>query len=156
MSADTQTAYRPLGPEIDLEMVLCFSHFRRVGRDNTVRYRWQVIQLLPSKGRPSYAGVRVEVFEHTDGRLQVAFADGIVPSQLVPPRPGLLRINRADSDPDRLQRQLAKVQQLPETTPLKKRLRRRRAAGRKPTARQVARWQAVQLAGSPSLVPEGM
>ena len=144
--AQPQTAYRPLDPEIDLEMVLCFRHFRRVGRDNTVRYRWQVIQLLPSEERPSYAGVRVEVFEHTDGRLQVAFADGIVPSQLVPPRPGLLRINRADSDPDRLQRQLAKVQQLPETTPPKKRLRRRRAAGRKPTARQVARWQAVQTA----------
>ena len=154
--AQPQTAYRPLDPEIDLEMVLCFRHFRRVGRDNTVRYRWQVIQLLPSEERPSYAGSRVEVVEHTDGRLQVAYADGIVPSQLVPPRPGLMRINRADSDPDRLQRQLAKVQQLPETTPPKKRLRRRRAAGRKPTARQVARWQAVQTAKSKGMTISGM
>ena len=154
--AQPQTAYRPLDPEIDLEMVLCFRHFRRVGRDNTVRYRWQVIQLLPSEERPSYAGSRVEVIEHTNGRLQVAFADGIVPSQLVPPRPGLLRINRADSDPDRLQRQLAKVQQLPETTPPKKRSRRRRAAGRKPTARQVARWQAVQTAKAKGMTISGI
>ena len=144
--AQPQTAYRPLAPELCVDEVLCFKHSRRVARDNTVRYRWQVIQLLPSEERPSYAGSRVEVIEHTNGRLQVAYADGIVPSQLVPPRPGLMRINRADSDPDRLQRQLAKVQQLPEITPPKKRLRRRRAAGRKPTARQVARWQAVQTA----------
>ena len=113
-----------------------------------------MIQLLPSKERPSYAGVRVEVIEHTNGRLQVAYADGIVPSQLCPPRPGLLRINRADSDPDRLQRQLAKVQQLPETTPPKKRSRRR-AAGRKPTARQVARWQAVQTAKAKGMTISG-
>ena len=154
--AQPQTAYRPLDPEIDLEMVLCFRHFRRVGRDNTVRYRWQVIQLLPSKERPSYAGSRVEVVEHTDGRLQVAYADGIVPSQLVPPRPGLMRIDRRpDADPDQLQRQLAKVQQLPETTPPKKRSRRR-AAGRKPTARQVARWQAVQTAKTKGMTISGM
>ena len=63
---------------------------------------------------------------------------------------------RADSDPDRLQRQLAKVQQLPETTPPKKRSRRRRAAGRKPTARQVARWQAVQAAKSKGMTISGM
>ena len=115
--AQPQTAYRPLDPELDLDLVLCFRNSRRVARDNTVRYRWQIIQLLPSKERPSYAGSRVEVIEHTNGRLQVAFADRIVPSQLVPPRPGLMRIDRADSDPDRLQRQLAKVQQLPETAP---------------------------------------
>ena len=84
----------------------------------------------------------------------MAYADGIVPSQLVPPRPGLLRINRADSDPDRLQRQLAKVQQLPETTPPKKRSRRR-VAGRKPTARQVARWQAVQTAKAKGMTISG-
>ena len=67
-----------------------------------------------------------------------------------------MRINRADSDPDRLQRQLAKVQQLPETTPPKKRLRRRRrAAGRKLTARQVARWQAVQTAKAKGMTISG-
>ena len=149
--AQPQTAYRPLDPEIDLDTVLCFRHSRRVARDNTVRYRWQLIQLLPSAERPSYAGSRVEVIEHTNGRLQVAFADGIVPSQLCPPRPGLMRIDRADSDPDRLQRQLAKVQQLPETTPPKRRSRRRRAAGRQPTPRQMARWEAVQAANAKGL-----
>ena len=53
---------------------------------------------------------------------------------------------RPDADPDQLQRQLAMVEQLAEVVPVKRRSRRRRAAGRKPTARQVARWKAVQVA----------
>ena len=86
------------------------------------------------------------MIEHTDGRLQVAFAGKVIPSQLCPPKPGLMRIRRRpDATPDQLQRQLAMVEQLPETTRVKRRSRRR-AAGRKPTARQVARWKAVQTA----------
>jgi transposase len=143
--AQTQTAYRPLDPGIELDLVLCFRHSRRVFRDNTVRYRWQSIQLLPARERPSYAGCRVEVIEHTNGRLQIALDGRIIPSQLCPPKPGLMRISGADRDPDRLQRQLAKVAQLPEVVPAGKR-RRRGSADRKPTARQVARWEAVQAA----------
>ena len=148
--AQSQTAYRPLDPELDLDMVLCFRHSRRVFRDNTVRYRWQLIQLLPSQERPSYAGSRVEVIEHINGRLQVAFAGKIIPSQLCPPRPGLMRIGRADGDPGRLQRQLKKVEQLPEVVPTKRRRRRRVGSNhrRQPTDRQVARWEAVQAANA--------
>ena len=70
--AQPQTAYRSLTPEHGLDPVLCFRHSRRVTRDNTVRYRWQLIQLLPSEDRPSYARSRVKVIEQTDGRLSVA------------------------------------------------------------------------------------
>ena len=150
--AQPQTAFRPLDPELDLDMVLCFRHSRRVFPDNTVRYRSRVIQLLPSRERPSYAGSRVEVIEHTNGRLRIALEDTIVPSQVVPPKPGLMRIAAAEADPDRLQRQLARVKQLPEVAPVKKRARRRYRAGsdqeRRPTPRQLARWEAVQAAWS--------
>ena len=88
----------------------------------------------------------MEVIEHTDGRLQVVLNDAIIPSKPCPPRPGLMRINRADTDPDRLQRQLAMVEQLAEVVPIKRRSWRRRVASPKPTARQVARWKAVQVA----------
>ena len=37
-SAQPQTVYRPLDPGIDLDMVLCSKHSRRVARENTVRY----------------------------------------------------------------------------------------------------------------------
>ena len=64
-------AYRPWRSQRPLEEILCFKHTRKVARDNTVKYQWRTPQLLPGTERPSYAGVQVEVLEHTDGRLQV-------------------------------------------------------------------------------------
>lgn len=50
------SAYRPLPPEMDLADVLCFKHQRKVARDNTVKYQWRTLQLLPGTDRTSYAG----------------------------------------------------------------------------------------------------
>ena len=36
-------------------------HTRKVARDNTVKYYWRVLPLLPDRERPSYAGLRVDV-----------------------------------------------------------------------------------------------
>lgn len=41
--------------------------------------------------RLSYAGVQVEVLEHTDGRLQVRYEGNVIPHRHAPPRPGVLR-----------------------------------------------------------------
>ena len=65
------TAYRVPDPGMCLDTVLCLKYRRRVGRDNTVKYRWRTLQLLPDKSRPSYAGSVVEVLEGLDGRLSV-------------------------------------------------------------------------------------
>ena len=136
--------------------MLCFRHSRRVARDNTVRYRWQLIQLLPSQDRPSYAGSRVEVIEQTNGRLQMSSGGRVIPSQLVPPRPGLMRVGaRADESRRTLERQLKKVAQLPEVVPVRNKRKPRSPdepdPRRQPTPRQVARWKAVQLAKSKGL-----
>ena len=74
-----------------LDTVLCLKYRRRVGRDNTVKYRWRTLQLLPDRGRPSYAGSVVDVLEGLDGRLAVQHEGRIVASQEAPPRPGILR-----------------------------------------------------------------
>ena len=151
--AQPQTAYRALDPKLRLDTVLCFRHSRRVARDNTVRYRWQLIQLPPSRKRPSYAGSRVEVIEQTDGRLQVSSRGKVIPSQLVPPRPGLMRVgSRAGKSRRTLERQLEKVSQLPEVVPVKRK-RKPRLPGepdprRHPTPRRVTHWKAMQLANS--------
>ena len=50
-----------LEPALDLGAVLAFRHVRTVARDNTVKYRWRTLQLLPGPERTSYAGVQVEV-----------------------------------------------------------------------------------------------
>ena len=47
---------------------------RKVGRDNTVKYHWRVLQLLPDRERTSYAGLRVEVLERPNGQLIVRWA----------------------------------------------------------------------------------
>ena len=85
-----ETAYRPLGPGACLDTVLCFRHSRKVARDNTVKYRWRTLQLLPGTERRSYAGAVVDVLEG-HGHLAVRYQGEIIPSQEAPPRPGLLR-----------------------------------------------------------------
>ena len=75
-----------LDPGTCLDTVLCLKYRRRVGRDNTVKYRWRTLQLLPDQARPSFAGSAVEVLEALDGRLAVQHEGRIVASQEAPPR----------------------------------------------------------------------
>ena len=84
-------AYRPWCSQRPLEEILCFKHTRNVARDNTVKYQWRTLKLLPSTECPSYAGVQVEVLEHTDGRLQISHEGEIIPSRPAPHRSGALR-----------------------------------------------------------------
>ena len=86
-----EAAYRPLGPGVCLDTALCFRHSRSVARDNTVKYCWRTLQLLPGTERHSYAGAVVDVLEGLDGQLAVRYRGEIIPSQEAPPRPGILR-----------------------------------------------------------------
>ena len=94
-----EPAYRTWDSQRVLAEILCFKHTRKVARDNTVRYNWRTLQLLPSTERPSYAGVQVEVLEHTDGRLQIRYQDEIIPCRQAPPRPGVLRASHGAMAP---------------------------------------------------------
>ena len=84
---EPESAYRPTDPQMCMDTVLCFKHTRKVARDNTVKYRWRTLQLLPGIERPSYAGSNVEVIEMLDGQLVVEHHGHIVSSQEAPPRP---------------------------------------------------------------------
>ena len=83
----TETAYRVLDPQMCLDTTLCLKYRRRVGRDNTVKYRWRTLQLLPGTDRPSYAGAVVDVLEGLDGQLAVQHEGQIIPTQEAPQRP---------------------------------------------------------------------
>ena len=76
------SAWRPLDPALDLGAVLAFRHVRTVARDNTVKYHWRTLQLLPSAWRPSYAGAPVEVLERPGGELAVCHQGETIPSRL--------------------------------------------------------------------------
>ena len=88
---ESEAAYRAVDEGVRLDRVLCFKYRRRVARDNTVRYRWHTLQLLPCTDRPSYAGAAVNVLEGLDGRLAVQREGRVIPSQEAPPRPNILR-----------------------------------------------------------------
>ena len=82
-----ETAYRVLDPQMCLDTTLCLKYRRRVGRGNTVKYRWRTLQLLPGTERPSYAGAVVDVLEGLDGQLAVQHEGQIIPTQEAPQRP---------------------------------------------------------------------
>ena len=66
-------AYRPVPAELSLTETISLKHTRKVARDNTVRYQWRVLQLLPEMDRPSYAGLQVDVLERADGQLMINY-----------------------------------------------------------------------------------
>ena len=84
-------AYRSLASSLHLERILCFKHLRQVARDNTVKYQLRTLQLLPAQDRPSYAGVKVEVLEQSDGQLMVQHEGKVIAHQEAPPKAGALR-----------------------------------------------------------------
>ena len=80
-----ETAYRPVPEELSLTETICLKDTRKVARDNTVKYQWRVLQLLPGAERPSYAGLRVEVLERADGELMLRYQGKAVDNQEGPP-----------------------------------------------------------------------
>lgn len=174
-AAQPGDAYRPVG-DLNLAGVLCFKYRRKVARDNTVKFRWRTLQMLPSRSRPTYAGTQVEVQVHLDGSLVVCHEGRAIPSQEAPPRPTLLRdrARAASSTEDHLAAGVIPVFGDPGTggvmegggrqgaaagsafwTMGTRRAARRRGVAfqglqtstdRHPTPRQQARWEAVQAA----------
>ncbi len=71
LAQQKDAAYRPFDPDVCFDRIFCFKHWRRIGRDNTLKYCWHALQLLPDAERGGYAGAMVEVLEGLDGTLRV-------------------------------------------------------------------------------------
>ena len=168
-----ETAYRVLDPQMCLDTTLCLKYRRRVGRDNTVKYRWRTLQLLPGTDRPSYAGAVVDVLEGLDGQLAVQHEGQIIPTQEAPQRPNILRnfTERTVPTPaphidsnglgrrwvDKLAQLDGEVSQ--DTADSNGAGRVRKAVSprrRKPTPLQTARWKAVRKAKRKGLSIRGI
>ena len=176
---ESEVAYRAVNEGMCLEKTLCFKYRRRVARDNTVRYRWRTLQLLPGTDRPTYAGAAVDVLEGLDDSLAVQHEGRDVPSQEAPPRPSVLRgfagrtahspiIHQAtsglgskwisrlatqDTNHDHDDDQLVETSGRNGTARVRKTVSPRR---RKPTPLQMARWRAVQKAKRKGLSIRGI
>ncbi len=80
-----ETGYRPVPAELSLAETICIKDTRKVARDNTVKYHWRVLQLLPGAERPSYAGLRVDILERADGELMIRYQREAIDYQEGPP-----------------------------------------------------------------------
>ena len=160
-AADPAVAYRALDRALPLASILGFRHPRSVARDNTVKYRWRTLQLLPGRERTSYAGAQVEVLERPGGELSVLHQGATIASREAPPRAGVLRATRSElarhPDHERIAAGLGSggaPRRLPVATAAVKVASNgattRPETGAKqlraPTPRQLARWKAIQQA----------
>ena len=168
-----EPAYRPADPDLRLPETLCFKDTRKVARDNTVKYNWRVLQLLPDQARTSYAGLWVEVLERPDGELIVRYDGRRVATQEPPPRMGALWAGATAWSPGpelrrvvssvgdhhisrSQQRSLAALEPVRPAAPAIKPVASKEAAAkdaasktsnpwtRTPTPTQLARWKAIQ------------
>jgi transposase len=89
--AQSEVAYLPVSPGLDVDGVLCFKERRKVARDNTVQYHGKTLQLFPGSERTSYARAHVEVQERLDGRLLVSYRGKILTPGEAPLSPAFLR-----------------------------------------------------------------
>jgi transposase len=96
-AASTDPAWRPLAPESDPWQICCFRYTRTVGRDDTVRLGPHRLQLLPPRGRGTYARCHVEVREHLDGSLSVWHQGQVIASRPAPVEAPLLRARHGRS-----------------------------------------------------------
>ncbi|MCX7991116.1 MAG: ISNCY family transposase, partial [Proteobacteria bacterium] len=67
----SESVYKPLTKDKELELIFSLKHPRIVKKDNTVQYSKRVYQLFPTNGRNSYAGKWVEICELMDGRIEI-------------------------------------------------------------------------------------
>lgn len=74
-----ESLYRPLPQDKNLDLIFSIRHLRRVNKDNTVRFKGKVYQLLPMNGIRSFAGKWIEVSEQQSGRIELLYESKRVP-----------------------------------------------------------------------------
>jgi transposase len=144
--SQTESAYRPVNPDLNLAAVLCCHHVRKVARDNTVRYGWRTLQLLPDSNRRSFAGIRVQLREYHDGRLEATCDGALIGTREAPPKPRYFNSSgwKLDGDRGNLPRWLESI--MLQKSDANKRLPPGSTLARRPTIHQQARWDAIQEA----------
>ena len=86
----SELAYRPVSPGLEIDGILCFKERRKVAKDNTVQYHGKTLQIFPGSERTTYARAHVEVQERLDGRLLVCHKGKILTPGEAPLSPAFL------------------------------------------------------------------
>lgn len=97
---ETQAAWRPLPPALDVDRVCSFRYDAVVGNDNAVRLGGIILDIPPGPNRRGYAKARVEVRQLLDGRWRIYHQEQLLveTEKPVDPRPlRTLHRNRRES-----------------------------------------------------------
>ncbi len=70
--------------QLNLTTILCCRYTHMVARDNTIRHRGLILQLLGDTYRRSYAGYRVELRRYPDSRMEVISGDRSINFKALP------------------------------------------------------------------------
>lgn len=73
-----ESAYMPLPKDKNLDFIFCIKKERTVNNDNTVQIYGQIIQILPSKIKRTFAKSKVDVCLLEDNRIFVLYKDSVV------------------------------------------------------------------------------
>jgi transposase len=88
-AVNTQSAWRKVPKNLDLQRVLSLQYEATVGNDNAIRFYGMVIDIGPGPSRRSYAGVRAELRQTLDGGWRVYHEDRLIatapPTEIVEP-----------------------------------------------------------------------
>lgn len=142
-----ESAFRRASPSLDLATILCSHHIRKVSRDNTLRYGWRTLQLLPDSRRQSYAGIRVLLREYPDGKLEVVSDGRIIDAEEAPykPRHFAASSQKTNHDPGSIPQWLESILRQ-KSDSKQSSIPPGATTIRRPTIHQQARWDAVQEA----------
>jgi hypothetical protein len=72
---EAESVYRELPEGINLDLIFTVRERRKVNKDNTIRFKGEDYQLLPTNGFSRFAGKWVEVCKDTRGRMLI-FLEG--------------------------------------------------------------------------------
>jgi transposase len=70
---EEQDAFVLLNNNFDLDDILCIQEQRIVGKDNTVSYKNQILQIPQDKVRYNYVKAQVKIHEHIDGSIAIFY-----------------------------------------------------------------------------------
>ena len=70
---ESGSAFVPVQPHIDLDLIFSIKAERTVGHDNTISFENLTLQIEPSELRISFAKCRVMVHRHLDQTLSIAY-----------------------------------------------------------------------------------
>ncbi|QER42002.1 hypothetical protein F1847_04285 [Thermodesulfobacterium sp. TA1] len=69
----TESVYRELPEGLNLDLVFSVKQIRKMNRDNTIRYKGRLYQLLSGSGISTLSDKEVEVCEQVEGKIKILY-----------------------------------------------------------------------------------